>query len=523
MASINGAYGDITINNNITTAGDLETVLNAGNTMAVGQTIDATAVGGTAIDATGSDGIFQNLQIEKVIPLGFPIITNLTLDGGLTIKTGANYAIDFQDGIQLKDNTNAFIYSDGTDLYLNPTGEILASGIDLTVGTLNYTTLNPPVSGGGENLEQTLTIGNDANNLDITNLGNLNVASSGQVDFNAEIRISKATTDFVYTDPADNLYLNPSGDSYVGTLHYTLLDPVPQAPIYYQTYYANLGDNLQNAVLNLSGSTRRALYISTGSWSIAYTLDFSSLDTVAIVGQPSYTPNTRITSSATPGFSITGASTTRCQFRNIDFAGEFNKFGTAGRHRFEECGFLGGLVFSGATSNFITFNNCEFSTVGITIPNTFAGSITFTNCNFASVPITLNNSSPLQVIFSNCINLPTVNESKCTVLGLNQINSIPRVDTLIGNFNGTSVGGVLCNIDPVSNKGFVVSGGGSLGSFKAIDGALNSVSYGISPFGDGAVRIDGGAITTPSSSGSSGNHLRVIVNGTPYVIDLRNP
>jgi hypothetical protein len=351
--------------------------------------------------------------------------------------------------------------------------------------------------------------------------GDLKITPALRLEYDGEIRIGKGATDFIYTDPSDNLYVNPSGDTYLGTVHYTTLDPIPPAPINYQTYYANLGDNLQNKIIDLLGSTRRALYISTGSWNYTGTLAFDNLDTVSIVGQPSFTPNTRITASA--GFQMTGATSTRVQFRNIDFNGAFEIIGTAGRHRFSECSWLAGLTLSGTTSNFLTFNNCEWSGAGITIPATFAGSITFTNCNFGNVPITLNNSSPLQVIFSNCVNLPAINEAKCTVLGLNQINSIPRVDTLIGNFNGTSVGGVSCNIDPVSNKGFVVSGGGSLGSFKAIDGALNSVSYGISPFGDGAVRIDGSAITTPTSSGSSGNHLRIIVNGTPYVIDLRNP
>jgi hypothetical protein len=36
-------------------------------------------------------------------------------------------------------------------------------GADAYVGTLHYKVLDPPVSGGGENLQQTLTIGNDTN------------------------------------------------------------------------------------------------------------------------------------------------------------------------------------------------------------------------------------------------------------------------------------------------------------------------------------------------------------------------
>jgi hypothetical protein len=113
------------------------------------------------------------------------------------------------------------------------------------------------------------------------------------------------------------------------------------------------------------------------------------------------------------------------------------------------------------------------------------------NCNFDGCTlIQLDQSSNQQIIFTNCVNMPSINEAKCSILGLNLIATIPRVDTLIGNFNGASFGGVNCNIDPLSEKGFVVSGGGNLGSFKAIDATLNSVSYGISPFGYFSLSVD---------------------------------
>ena len=38
-------------------------------------------------------------------------------------------------------------------------------GKDCYVGTLNYKNLNPPIAVGVDNLEQTLTSGNDAANL----------------------------------------------------------------------------------------------------------------------------------------------------------------------------------------------------------------------------------------------------------------------------------------------------------------------------------------------------------------------
>jgi hypothetical protein len=410
----------------------LSEVLTAGNTIASGLFIDATGLGSTAIDATGSDIIAQNIQVEKITPLGAPIITNLTLDGGLTLQTGGNYRVEFED----------------------------------------------------------------------------------------EIRIGKGSTDFIFTDPANNLYLSAT-DTFVNTLHYNTLDPAPPAPpapISYQTFYANLGDDLQTALINLSGGTRKALFLSTGSWSYTGTLSFNSLDTCAICGQNSFTPQTRITPTA--GFQLEGATSTRNQFRNIAFNGLFSILATQGRHRFQECEFMAGLTLSGATSNFLTFNDCELSGV-IDIPATFAGSITFVNCNFQGTTlINLNQSSAQQVIFTNCINLPSVNEAKCVILGLNQVATVPRVDTLIGNFNGVAFGGVNCEIDPLSDRGFVVEGIG--GFINKLGG--NQITLGIDPTGSGSLRIDGtGGIITPTSGSSSGNHLRITINGTPYVIDLKNP
>ena len=378
---------------------DLASVLAVGNSTG-GLSIDASGIGGTAIDATGSDILAQNLNVEKITPLGAPVVTNVTLDGGLTLQTGGAYRVEFED----------------------------------------------------------------------------------------EIRIGKGVTDFIYTDPTDGLHLENAPDVYVDNLHYNTLTPAPPAPINYQTYYANLGDDLQSALIPLATGTRNVLVLSTGSWSYGATLNFQG-DTCIVEGQDSFSPLTRITS--TGGFLLDGASSTRYQFRNIAFNGIFQLDGTQGRHRFEEVEFLSGLLITGATSNFLSFNNCEFSGGSITIPGTFAGSITFVNCNFnGTVAINLNQSLATQVVFTNCINLPAVNEAKCTILGNNQINSIPRSDVLVTNYK--------------------------LGA--------NTVSLGIDLTGGyaGALRCDGTNITSPTSGSVSGNHLKIIINGTPYKIELKN-
>ena len=65
----------------------LSAVLTAGNSVSSGQTIDA----------QDGDIITQQLQVEEIIPLGAPIISNITIDGGLSLKTGGNYNLTFED------------------------------------------------------------------------------------------------------------------------------------------------------------------------------------------------------------------------------------------------------------------------------------------------------------------------------------------------------------------------------------------------------------------------------------------
>jgi len=60
-------------------------------------------------------------------------------------------------------------------------GKSITNVNQITCNQLNYTTLNPPVSGGSQNLSQVLTTGNSANNTitltDTTNSNALTVSS----------------------------------------------------------------------------------------------------------------------------------------------------------------------------------------------------------------------------------------------------------------------------------------------------------------------------------------------------------
>jgi hypothetical protein len=137
----------------------LSTVLSAGNTLLAGQFIDASGLGATAIDATGSDIISQNLSVEKITPLGAPIITNITVDGGLTLQTGGNYRIEFEDEIRIGKGLTDFIYSNPSNELIFDTTLASFTG-DITVNTLNYTTLNPAITPGDPNITYQTTYAN---------------------------------------------------------------------------------------------------------------------------------------------------------------------------------------------------------------------------------------------------------------------------------------------------------------------------------------------------------------------------
>ena len=59
--------------------------------------------------------------------------------------------------------------------------QALVKGDMTCLGTINYTTLNPPITGGGENIQQTLTAGNDCGQLNILNAGSLSINTTGTI------------------------------------------------------------------------------------------------------------------------------------------------------------------------------------------------------------------------------------------------------------------------------------------------------------------------------------------------------
>jgi hypothetical protein len=71
---------------------------------------------------------------------------------------------------------------------------------NLTVSTLNYTTLNPPVSGGSSTLEQVLTNGNSAGNLNITDVNEITVDTLNYTTLNPPVSGGSSTLEEVLTN-----------------------------------------------------------------------------------------------------------------------------------------------------------------------------------------------------------------------------------------------------------------------------------------------------------------------------------
>lgn len=101
---------------------------------------------------------------------------------------------------------------------------------DITCNTLNYTTLNPPISADVGTLEEVLTAGNDANNLTIDNLGGLTL--TGALTSNGVVTLNGVTTvnnGFNATTIGCGSLVSDGDltavDMYCTTLNYTNLNP----------------------------------------------------------------------------------------------------------------------------------------------------------------------------------------------------------------------------------------------------------------------------------------------------------
>jgi hypothetical protein len=105
---------------------------------------------------------------------------------------------------------------------------------NITCNTLNYTTLNPPVSSGNQNLAQVLQNGDDANNYSMQNINTL--TTNGDIETKTNIFCDRLEAQFEgdssiscsgqivcqNLDVANNIFC---GEINANIVHYTTLDP----------------------------------------------------------------------------------------------------------------------------------------------------------------------------------------------------------------------------------------------------------------------------------------------------------
>lgn len=100
----------------------------------------------------------------------------------MSITGGAIGATINGDGSLIMETWSAF----PAQFNLNMNNKTIYNASSITTGTLNYTTLNPPVApGGGENIAQTLAIGDDANQENLLNIASFTNVETGFLDPNA--------------------------------------------------------------------------------------------------------------------------------------------------------------------------------------------------------------------------------------------------------------------------------------------------------------------------------------------------
>lgn len=153
--------------------------------------------------------------------------TNMLIDGGITCtQVSINQGSFNGNNLSLSTLTEPYISTElrqvNNDLRisLDPSGQVIFNSVnvaginELTCSTLNYTTLNPPVSGGS--LSQVLTNGNDG---DFKSMTNLNTVSCSVVQATNTLgtALSKFNNFEVFSDDANTrtATFNAAGDSAV--------------------------------------------------------------------------------------------------------------------------------------------------------------------------------------------------------------------------------------------------------------------------------------------------------------------
>jgi hypothetical protein len=517
MASINGISGGI-INNNIYTGGPLEDVLAVNN-----------SVGSYSIDSTGQPIYALEVQTNTLNSLG--VSTHIQTETDL--KFSSAHRVDFDSEIAIYKQGLPFLTSDLSNNVFLPLNSSLSSHVvsyDVSSNKLSY------MLGGGGGMGPTGPTGDTGSMGPTGEAGQVGptgpmgqtgevgptgeagqVGPTGPMGQTGEMGPTGEAGQVGPTGPMGQTgEMGPTGEAGqvgpTGPMGQTgevgptgeagqvgptgeagQVGPTgeagqvgPTGPIgqtgpsvQSNTFYFNSGDDLQTKI-NLLNTQRTQLLLAPGSFTPASLLTMNNLDTVALVGSTSFSPFTRINQNLT----VSGLTSTRNQFSYLAINGIFTIQDTQGRHRFISTEFLKDFTIAGTTSNFITFDNCEFSSGALTVPITFGGVLIFKNCNFSAYTFNLNNPMSSQVIFLGCLGLNPINTNKCTIQAWNEVNGITQADasiincnevnatvevnSVLGNF--TDVSGVVITINPNSPvNGIEIQSTTGNGKIKLVD------------------------------------------------------
>jgi hypothetical protein len=167
--------------------------------------------------------------------------------------------------------------------------------------------------------------------------------------------------------------------------------------IQFQSFYVNDGTNDIQTAVDAVTSQASIVNVSPGSFTGSDVLVADKIN-MAIISPATTFPICELAGGR--GMTISGATSTRVRVNNLSMTGALTINGTEGRHYFRNVTLQGALTITGATTNFLIFNECNISGA-VTIPNTFAGVLYFIDCDFTGATITNNASSAVQVIFNN--------------------------------------------------------------------------------------------------------------------------
>ncbi len=296
------------------------------------------------------------------------------------------------------------------------------STIGSTLGVSGPSTLNNTLNVMGPS-----TLNNTLNVSGATQLQS-SLGVSGASTLNNTLNVSGATTLQSTLNVSGNSSLNGTlsvnGDSHLSSnIDIDGFINASNSLLYVNSVYVN--DNiksLQTGIDEVGSRQGVVVNVSPGSYADENIVINGKINMGVLAQIPGGTLITEIGTAGTPrNLTISGATSTRVKMSGFNIKGLTTIDGTLGRHYFYKNEFNGGLTFTGSTSNFCVFQDCDIVST-LTIPNTFAGVIYFVRCAFNGSAITLNNPSPLQIIFTDCNGFLTF-PTQCTLTGTNYLTS----------------------------------------------------------------------------------------------------